>query len=200
MQPGARERKKREVRNRLSLTTLRLAREHGLRNVRVEDVVRVVGVSRRTFSNYFASKEDAIADRHVQRAVSAAQALADRPTSEPLWSAITAVVLDAYAPATSPAVTPDDSKDLVLDVLSDPLLQHAVARGSQAATRVFARAVADRTGLDADHDVLPSLVASTAVTTPLLVAGVWLRADRSTALRPALQDAFARAGAGFDRL
>ena len=41
--------------------TLRWA---GLANVRVEDIVERVGVSRRTFSNYYASKEDAIVDRH----------------------------------------------------------------------------------------------------------------------------------------
>lgn len=73
MSVGLRE-KKQDLRDRLSLTTVLLAKEHGLANVRVEDIVDRVGVSRRTFSNYLASKEDAIADRHVQRMRTAAQA------------------------------------------------------------------------------------------------------------------------------
>ncbi|HWE30555.1 MAG TPA: helix-turn-helix domain-containing protein, partial [Polyangia bacterium] len=66
--PGLRERKKRALRGELSLAALRLAKQHGLENVRTEDIVAAVGVSRRTFTNYFANKYEAMADRLVERA------------------------------------------------------------------------------------------------------------------------------------
>jgi AcrR family transcriptional regulator len=85
------------LREQLSLVTVLLARERGLANVRVDDIVERVGVSRRTFSNYFGSKEEAIADRHVQRTREAAEALRVRPTAQSLWDSATAVIIDRYA-------------------------------------------------------------------------------------------------------
>jgi epsilon-lactone hydrolase len=52
-------------------------------------------------------------------------------------------------------------------------------------------------GVDADGDVHPRLVASAAVTTPMLVIDLWLRTRASVGLRPLMSDAFARLAAGF---
>ncbi|WP_265523053.1 TetR/AcrR family transcriptional regulator [Oerskovia flava] len=57
---GLRERKKRERREALVDEAQRLVRERGLDAVTVEDVCASVGVSPRTFFNYFASKDDAV--------------------------------------------------------------------------------------------------------------------------------------------
>src|SRR5580693_7571423 len=89
---GLRERKKLALRGELSLAAGRLAKQHGLENVRTEDIVAAVGVSRRTFTNYFANKYEAIADRVVQRAEQAADALRRRPRGESLWPALTAAL------------------------------------------------------------------------------------------------------------
>lgn len=56
---GLRESKKRATRRELSRTTRRLALEHGYDAVTVEQVCSEVGVSVRTFHNYFASKDEA---------------------------------------------------------------------------------------------------------------------------------------------
>ncbi len=55
-----RTRKKAATRQPLHEAALRPAVERGLDGVTVEDVADEVGVSRRTFSNYCANKEDAI--------------------------------------------------------------------------------------------------------------------------------------------
>lgn len=57
---GLRERKKIARRDALVTATRDLVLEHGLDGVTVEQVCEVVGVSPRTFFNYFASKEDAV--------------------------------------------------------------------------------------------------------------------------------------------
>src|SRR3954447_3584966 len=58
---GLRERKRRATRRALQESALRLVAEHGLEAVTVDDVSSSVGVSSRTFFNYFPTKEDALA-------------------------------------------------------------------------------------------------------------------------------------------
>ena len=54
---GMRERKKLATRQALSAAALRLAREHGPQNVRVDDIAEAAGVSPRTYNNYFVRHE-----------------------------------------------------------------------------------------------------------------------------------------------
>lgn len=60
---GLRERKKRERGQALRQAALDLALENGYTNVTVEDICERCGVSRRTFFNYFTSKEEALLGR-----------------------------------------------------------------------------------------------------------------------------------------
>lgn len=60
VEPGLRERKKRARRDALIDATHELVRERGLDQVTVEDICARVGVSVRTFFNYFDSKVDAV--------------------------------------------------------------------------------------------------------------------------------------------
>ncbi|MHA7132690.1 TetR/AcrR family transcriptional regulator [Oerskovia turbata] len=57
---GLRERKKRERREALIDAAQTLVLERGLDDVTVEDICASIGVSTRTFFNYFASKDDAV--------------------------------------------------------------------------------------------------------------------------------------------
>ncbi|PYY37286.1 TetR/AcrR family transcriptional regulator [Curtobacterium sp. MCBD17_030] len=58
--PGLRERKRRATRLAIQQAALRIAIEHGLSAVTVDEVSRRADVSPRTFFNYFPSKEQAI--------------------------------------------------------------------------------------------------------------------------------------------
>src|SRR3954470_7526397 len=57
---GLRERRKAETTLRITEVARRLTAEHGLHGFTVEQVCEAVGISRRTFFNYFPSKDDAI--------------------------------------------------------------------------------------------------------------------------------------------
>lgn len=196
--PSLRDQKKAALRDELSVTTVLLARERGLDNVRVEDIVREVGVSRRTFGNYFSSKEDAIADRHVQRVRAAATDLADRPDDEPLWSAVTAALLAPYRTHGTAGSSVDDRSGLTA-VLATPGMQSAVDRGARAANIVLAHAIAARLGVDSD-DPLPRVVAAAALSTLLATLEAWAVSSQAGPLEPMLVAAFQRLGSGFDRL
>jgi AcrR family transcriptional regulator len=59
--PGLREQKRRATRRALQVALLEGALERGVENVTIDEVCRAAHVSARTFFNYFASKEEAIA-------------------------------------------------------------------------------------------------------------------------------------------
>ncbi|MQY04792.1 TetR/AcrR family transcriptional regulator [Actinomadura macrotermitis] len=96
---GLRERKKAATRQALHEAALRLAVEHGLGNVTVEAIADEVGVSRRTFSNYFEGKEDALLYGDRERMWLLLDAFAARPPGEPSWTALKHAVHDAFGDA-----------------------------------------------------------------------------------------------------
>ncbi|WP_445443174.1 TetR/AcrR family transcriptional regulator [Clavibacter sp. km1a] len=60
---GLRERRRKETSARLATLARRLTAERGLAGFTIEEVCEQAGVSRRTFFNHFASKEDALLGR-----------------------------------------------------------------------------------------------------------------------------------------
>ncbi|MFD4675957.1 TetR/AcrR family transcriptional regulator [Lentzea sp. NPDC058450] len=91
-----REHKKAVTRRALAGAALRLAMEHGLDGVTVEDIADAAGVSRRTFSNYFTSKEDAVLDADRQRIQALVSLVGDRPEAETAWQALRASTAELY--------------------------------------------------------------------------------------------------------
>src|ERR1700733_11434714 len=96
---GVRERKKLATKQALALAAMQLAVQRGLENVRVEDITDAVNVSRRTFTNYFSCKEEAIASLNTARFTQAVEALRDRPADEPLADSLTEVFAGRYEAA-----------------------------------------------------------------------------------------------------
>jgi AcrR family transcriptional regulator len=192
--PGLRERKKQQTREALSWAALRLAVERGFDNVLVEDIAAEAGVSPRTYNNYFSSKAEAIAWRHLDRARRTADRLRERPPDEPLWESITTAVL-AQAGDESAGPEPEWIAGVRL-MLSEPALQGEYLKAAMAADRECAVAIAERTGTDA-RDMYPQLVAA-AIGAAIQVANdQWLRADPPVSLTPLLRDALSQIAAGL---
>jgi AcrR family transcriptional regulator len=96
--PGLRERKKVETREALRAAAIRLFLEHGPTAVTVNDICEAARVSRRTFFNYFESKEAAVFAWDHRLTDELATQLAARPPHEPPLTALRRA-MDATLPS-----------------------------------------------------------------------------------------------------
>lgn len=95
--PGLREQKRIATKRALQLALLRLAIERGFDSVTVEEVAQAAQVSTRTFFNYFATKEEALAAPHGPVELSADEiARYEDGTADPLTDLV--LVVAGHAP------------------------------------------------------------------------------------------------------
>ncbi len=85
---GRRERKKAATRQVLHEAAIRLAAEQGPDRVTVEAIADAADVSRRTFSNYFANKEEALFHADLVRIRRLLELVQARPPDERPWIAL----------------------------------------------------------------------------------------------------------------
>ncbi|MGX7828635.1 TetR/AcrR family transcriptional regulator [Actinokineospora sp. 24-640] len=94
---GLRERKKAATRQALHEAAVALTLAHGLDRVTVEAIADAAMVSRRTFSNYFGGKEQALLHDDRQRMARLVALVRDRPRADSAWQALSAAALDLCA-------------------------------------------------------------------------------------------------------
>nr|WP_240798494.1 TetR family transcriptional regulator [Streptomyces sp. S501] len=161
---GLRERKKEATRAALSWAAVRLTAERGWSAVKVEDIAAAVGVSPRTYNNYFSSKAEAIAFRHLERSLRLAAELRHGPPGEPLWEAITRAALRQLEPGPEvehmPPQGPDEWAAGLRVMLAEPALEAEMLRAGKIAEKELAAAIADRAGMNLGTDLYPRLVAA----------------------------------------
>ncbi|MET7968800.1 TetR family transcriptional regulator [Micromonospora sp. NPDC005305] len=90
---GLRERKKAATRLALHEAALRLAAEQGPDRVTVEAIADAANVSRRTFSNYFSSKEEALFHGDTMRLRRLLDLIAEQPADLTPWAALSGAAL-----------------------------------------------------------------------------------------------------------
>jgi AcrR family transcriptional regulator len=197
---GLRERKKADTRRALSDAALDLAFERGLENVTREDIANLVGVSLRTFNNYFNGKFEALGYRQAERMRRGVALLRQRPADEPLWTSITHVVLETLE-ADFGDVRDDENwvpsrQELaeVRKLLMNPQVRNAVP--SQLLDEWIA-AVAERTGTDPDRDLYPRLVVAVVRAIGDAAAEAYVRAEPPVAITELIRAGFAAVSAGM---
>ena len=168
---GLRERKKLATKQALALAAMRLALERGLENVRVQDITDAVNVSRRTFTNYFSSKEEAIASLNADRAARAAEALRDRPTGEPLADSLAEVFAAEHAAATG---ADRERVEPIRMLISSPALRGEYLKTQVQAEGPLAKVIAERTGADPGRDLCPHVLAAAVMAAVRAATGHWL--------------------------
>jgi AcrR family transcriptional regulator len=191
---GLRERKKAATRNALHEAALRLAAEHGLDRVSVDDIAARADVSPRTFFNYFATKDDAVLGLDPAGLRRTAQALADRPAGEPVVAAMRAVQREQAAEmARETELWP-----LRLRVIeANPVLVGRLVTHFGEADRALATAVAERTGTDVDADVLPTLLTLTSGAVLRTALHRWLTGGFTDSLPRLVDEAWDLVSAGL---
>ncbi|BCY11951.1 TetR/AcrR family transcriptional regulator [Actinoplanes sp. L3-i22] len=99
---GLRERKKMATRMALHDAAVRLAAERGADNVTIDAIAEGAGVSRRTFTNYFANKEEVFYYRDAYRMRRLCESIRQQPAADP-WTVLTGaaqgLLTEAFADA-----------------------------------------------------------------------------------------------------
>lgn len=187
MADGLRERKKIATRQALSNAALRLAIERGLENFTIEDITTEAGVSLRTFRNYFASKQEALAALGADRARRIGASLLARPAGEPLWQALTSAVLQHYE-GTEQAF---DTRTMAAlrRVLGSEAMRGEYLKVNFMMQNALAAAIAQRTGTDLAADMYPQILAGAVTAASQVAIRRWYAADPPVPLRPILERA-----------
>jgi AcrR family transcriptional regulator len=194
---GLRERKKVATRQALGLAAMRLAVEHGLDNVLVEDIAEAAGVSARTFNNYFASKYEAICALGFDRAMRIGAALRERPAHEQLWDAICHAVISEYGSATT--ALDQEWMAGVRMVTSTPALRGEYLKVQAMAQYSLAEAIAIRTGTGAEAGMFPRVLAAAVTAAVQAAMERWLHADPPAALSPMIRRGLDQLAEGMRR-
>ncbi|MBI0299421.1 TetR family transcriptional regulator [Streptomyces sp. PRKS01-29] len=157
MTTGLRERKKAATRQSLHDAAVRLAAAHGVENLTVEAIADAATVSRRTFSNYFASKEQALLHHDRARTVRLVELIRARPARESLMAA---VIGAAERHAAEFAADPEQEEQYRTLRLHPALLPELVATYA-AAERELAVAVEERLPAGPDTALRAQILAAT---------------------------------------
>ena len=182
------ERKRQLVRNELALAAVTLLADQGFEETTVDQIVAAVGMSRRTFSRYFQSKEDVVVHLLAGAGAQMCAELSARPDDEP------------HAPALRHALSvftslcdadPDRTLHVSRLILDTPaLLARFLERQSQWQAEM-AGILARRAGVEPDADLRPALAAGVALTAFQTGLRRWVDSDGTKAMDELVDQAFA---------
>ena len=183
--PGLRERKKAQIRHTLQEHALRLFLTKGYEATTVEEIAAAAGVSHMTFFRYFPSKEDVVMSDDYDPLVF--ELIAARPATEPAVDRIQHALREGL----SRVYTAD--RDALLArtrlILSTPALRARLWEQQVATERLFAGALVEGTGDDADS--LRLRVVVSACLAAVTAAGfVWIENGESCDLPDLIEQAF----------
>lgn len=191
---GLRERKKAATRQALHQAAVRLAIAHGADKITVEAVADEAGVSRRTFSNYFANKEEALLYGDHQRIGALIGMVRARPAGEGPWQALTEAAREFYRQLgeLDPAWAAQTRM-----LRSQPALLARQLNTFAAVERELAALVTARSTGPDPAGVRARLAAATFMTSLRVALHIWLDAPAETSLEDLVDRALLEAGRGF---
>ncbi|MCB1249012.1 MAG: TetR family transcriptional regulator [Acidimicrobiales bacterium] len=166
-----RARRRQRTRNDIARIAVRLTAERGYDHVTVDDIAEAADIAPRTFFRSFPSKDDGFFLDHDERMVFLRQALADRPTGEPIRASVRAAVL-ALAEHVDDDQEAFRAKSLLIRQV--PSLRARSADRTGEWQRVLAEGVAQRLGTDAERDLRAQVIAASTVAALQAAVQVWL--------------------------
>jgi len=169
--PGLRERKKAATRQALHEAAVRLAAQHGVDHITVEAIADAANVSRRTFSNYFNGKEQALLHTDYVRLTRLVELVRARPGAEPAWTALTRAIEASVAES---ADEDPEWKVRYRTLRRDPALAGELVRSYAVAERELSGVVAGRLLAAPDAQLRARLLAATFLAAVRVANQVWL--------------------------
>ncbi|MER5886244.1 TetR family transcriptional regulator [Streptomyces sp. NPDC001941] len=188
---GRRVRKVQESREAMARAAVDLVLEHGLDQVTVEAISERVDVSRRTFSRYFAGKEDAVVDTLRADFARINAALAARPAGENPLTAYHRALRDWLAGDPCAWHKRARSGELLRLLHHEPSLLAAYGHVRDEAEAATVEVIAGRLGLDPGRELRPALATSLAVGAFGTAVRFWIAPDSRAALPDLIDQAFA---------
>lgn len=191
---GLRERKKVATRQALHDAAFRLATQHGVGHVTVEAIADEAGVSRRTFSNYFANKEEALLYGDQQRMRVLIGMVRARPAHESPWTALTKSAQEFYPQFGD--LDPEWAAQGRL-LRAQPALVAAQVHIYAALERELAAAVAARLTREDPFGVRARLTAAAFLAALRVALQIWLDGTSGRQLSELVSETLTEAGRGF---
>lgn len=191
-----REAKRRVVREALSEAARRLVLERGLDEVTVDDIAAEIGVSTRTFFNYFPTKDDAIVGAEPAQIDHYVRALRERPADESAAEALHAVIFSEVGVDSLPFQW-EQHHELVH---RHPALMPRYLASLTELEMLLSEALAERIGVDPTLDPRPRALLASAVGVLRATAAWWLDSDRSEPLRDVLDRTYRSLVTDLDQL
>lgn len=189
-----RDRKKLATREALSDAALRLLVERGIDAVTPESVADAVGVSPRTFRNYYTCREEAVFDAFVLRAHAMVDALRARPGDEPVWDSLLAVLPGEFSEIVG---NREDLRVLKCTAMDNPAMFAQHLSAFERIHRLMTETIAARIGRDVDRDVEPALLATCAGAALRTAVDVWVSREKDTPLPALVTEALETLRAGI---
>ncbi|MFC4011705.1 TetR/AcrR family transcriptional regulator [Nonomuraea purpurea] len=206
---GRRERKKQATRVALRQAALRLAIQHGVENVTVEQIAEEADIALRTFFNYFSSKEEAVLASAAAAAEGLIAEFRARPRTESVLHAFREAVLiimnQSYAAS-------HDHIDALRLIRKAPSLVPQQMAMIATQEKALAEAIAERIGLHTDphragnEGVYPMVCAAALLAALRVVLDQWLelaaapgQVPSADALGQRCDAAISELAAGLDR-
>jgi AcrR family transcriptional regulator len=169
---GLRDRKKRELRQRISDTATGMFLTEGFDEVKVSDIAAACDVSEKTVYNYFPTKESLLFDQEDATAAQIREALRERGDGASLIESIVAVLeddvnrsYDRWRDEPVPGQALTVVRDFAQLIQDTPDLLLALHGMTARLTAVAAEALAERVGVDPD-DPEPQQAA-------VIILGLW---------------------------
>jgi AcrR family transcriptional regulator len=189
---------KEETRLDLAFAAFELAEINGLANVRIPQIAAAVGVSPRTFNNYFMSKEAAIVWPSTLRSDRLIAGLAGRPPEEPLAVALVAAVVGLYGHSEADGLPKGWLTRFRALVAAEPALQGEYLKVAAAAETALAAGIAARAGIEPGQ-LAPQVLAAVVAGAERVAVRQWARRMLPSApLVEVVRSALSMALAGID--
>jgi AcrR family transcriptional regulator len=181
---GLRERKKQRVREEIVAAALKRFAKDGFEGTTIDDIVRDVGVSRRTFFRYFETKEDVVTAWFETARAGLPEVLAARPPGEaPVESLRWAFAYVAGAYEANRAEVLLLERLIATTASLRGRKQERIAAGARVLSEVFA----ERLGMDPDRDLAPRLIGKVAMAAASAAFETWVAGGAKGSL-PALME------------